>query len=140
MRRILNMLKISDLFNKIKKMFSNLLTHKKSLMLEEGITNIEEDILIDNDTVDNLISSSMFTAQDKSDFFEIYENVKKGIIKLEDLLITEMIQVELMMQEEMKLLNKKTSVIENQIINLNTTKNMLKKEEQYYYEKYKNKI
>ena len=51
-----------------------------------------------------------------------------------------MIQVELMMQEEMKLLNKKTSVIENQIINLNTTKNMLKKEEQYYYEKYKNKI
>lgn len=134
------MLKISDLFNKIKKMFSNLLTHKKSLMLEEGITNIEEDILIDNDTVDNLISSSMFTAQDKSDFFEIYENVKKGIIKLEDLLITEMIQVELMMQEEMKLLNKKTSVIENQIINLNTTKNMLKKEEQYYYEKYKNKI
>lgn len=134
------MLKISDLFNKIKKMFSNLLTHKKSLMLEEGITNIEEDILIDNDTVDNLISSSMFTAQDKSDFFEIYENVKKGLIKLEDLLITEMIQVELMMQEEMKLLNKKTSVIENQIINLNTTKNMLKKEEQYYYEKYKNKI
>lgn len=134
------MLKISDFFNKIKKMFSNLLTHKKSLMLEEGITNIEEDILIDNDTVDNLISSSMFTAQDKSDFFEIYENVKKGIIKLEDLLITEMIQVELMMQEEMKLLNKKTSVIENQIINLNTTKNMLKKEEQNYYEKYKNKI
>ena len=102
--------------------------------------NIEEDILIDNDTVDNLISSSMFTAQDKSDFFEIYENVKKGIIKLEDLLITEMIQIELMMQEEMKLLNKKTSVIENQMINLNTTKNMLKKEEQYYYEKYKNKI
>ena len=134
------MLKISDFFNKIKKMFSNLLTHKKSLMLEEGITNIEEDILIDNDTVDNLISSSMFTTQDKSDFFEIYENVKKGLIKLEDLLITEMIQVELMMQEEMKLLNKKTSVIENQIINLNTTKNMLKKEEQYYYEKYKNKI
>ena len=134
------MLKISDFFNKIKKMFSNLLTHKKSLMLEEGITNIEEDILIDNDTDDDLISSSILTAQDKSDFFEIYENVKKGIIRLEDLLITEMIQVELMMQEEMKLLNKKTSVIENQMINLNTTKNMLKKEEQYYYEKYKNKI
>ena len=69
-----------------------------------------------------------------------WDGDKKGIIKLEDLLITEMIQVELMMQEEMKLLNKKTSVIENQIINLNTTKNMLKKEEQYYYEKYKNKI
>lgn len=134
------MLKISDLFNKIKKMFYNLLTHKKSLMLEEGITNIEDDILIDNDTDDDLISSSILTAQDKSDFFEIYENVKKGIIRLEDLLITEMIQVELMMQEEMKLLNKKTSVIENQVINLNTTKNMLKKEEQYYYEKYKNKI
>ena len=134
------MLKISDFFNKIKKMFSNLLTHKKSLMLEEGITNIDEDILIDNDTVDNLISSSMFTTKDESDFFEIYENVKKGIIKLEDLLITEMIQVELMMQEEMKLLNKKASVIENQMVNLNTTKNMLKKEEQYYYEKFKNKI
>lgn len=134
------MLNISDFFNKIKKMFYNLLTHKKSLMLEEGITNIDEDILIDNDTVDNLISSSMFTTKDESDFFEIYENVKKGIIKLEDLLITEMIQVELMMQEEMKLLNKKASVIENQMVNLNTTKNMLKKEEQYYYEKFKNKI
>ena len=134
------MLKISNFFNKIKKMLYNLLTHKKSLMLEEGITSIEEDILIDNDTIDDLISSSILTAQDKSDFFDIYENVKKGIIKLEDLLITEMIQVELMMQEEMKLLNKKASVIENQMINLNTTKNMLIKEEQYYYEKYKNKI
>lgn len=134
------MLKISDFFNKIKKMFYNLLTHKKSLMLEEGISSIEEDILIDNDTIDDLISSSILTAQDKSDFFEIYENVKKGIIKLEDLLITEMIQVELIMQEEMKLLNKKTSDIENQMITLNRTKNMLIKEEQYYYEKYKNKI
>ena len=134
------MLKISDFFNKIKKMFYNLLTHKKSLMLEEGISSIEEDILIDNDTIDDLISSSILTAQDKSDFFEIYENVKKGIIKLEDLLITEMIQVELIMQEEMKLLNKKASDIENQMITLNRTKNMLIKEEQYYYEKYKNKI
>ena len=134
------MLKISDFFNKIKKMFYNLLTHKKSLMLEEGISSIEEDILIDNDIDDDLISSSILTAQDKSDFFEIYENVKKGIIKLEDLLITEMIQVELIMQEEMKLLNKKASDIENQMITLHRTKNMLIKEEQYYYEKYKNQI
>ena len=63
------MLKISDFFNKIKKMFYNLLTHKKSLMLEEGISSIEEDILIDNDIDDDLISSSILTAQDKSDFF-----------------------------------------------------------------------
>lgn len=39
------------------------------------------------------------------------------------------------MQEESELLNKKTSDIENQIKNLNTERNILEKEEQYYVKK-----
>lgn len=72
------MLKILTYFNKIKALFCGFFTNKKTLMLNEGITDIEEDILpINIDIEDDLISSSMFDTQEKSDFFAIYENVKK---------------------------------------------------------------
>lgn len=72
------MLKILTYFNKIKALFCSFFTNRKTLMLNEGITDIEEDILpINIDIEDDLISSSMFDTQEKSDFFAIYENVKK---------------------------------------------------------------
>lgn len=129
------MLKILNYFKKIKKIFYSFFKNKRTLMLTEGIANTNEDISNDNNINDNLISSSLLDEKDKSDFFIVYENVKNGIIKLEDLLLTDMIKVQLMMQEESELLNKKTSNIENQIKNLNTERNILEKEEQYYIKK-----
>ena len=79
--------------------------------------------------------NSKFDKQDKSDFFRVYENVKNGIIKLEDLLFTDMIMVQIMMQEEEKLLNDKETDIENKIKNLNEERDMLKKEKEYYVHK-----
>lgn len=129
------MLKILNYFKKIKKIFYSFFKNKRTLMLTEGIANTNEDISNDNNINDNFISSSLLDEKDKSDFFIVYENVKNGIIKLEDLLLTDMIKVQLMMQEESELLNKKTSNIENQIKNLNTERNILEKEEQYYIKK-----
>ena len=58
---------------------------------------------------------------------KIYRLSKDGLTEKEYLYLT-------------SVLNKKASDIENQMITLHRTKNMLIKEEQYYYEKYKNKI
>ena len=41
------------------------------------------------------------------------------------------------MHEEINLLEKKTTIVEKQVLDLNAEKNMLEKEEQYYYKKYK---
>ena len=114
---------ILNFIYKIKRIFCNIFKNKRTLMLTEGISNTNEDINY------NLISSSFLDKQDKSDFFLVYENVKNGIIKLEDLLPTDMIKVQLMMQEEIELLKEKTFDIENQINNLNTERNILEKEE-----------
>lgn len=51
-----------------------------------------------------------------------------------------MIRVQLMMQEEIGILDNKTKSIENNLENLKVQKSILVKEEQYYSEKYKNKI
>ena len=119
---------ILNFIYKIKRIFCNIFKNKRTLMLTEGISNTNEDI--SNDDINyNLISSSFLDKQDKSDFFLVYENVKNGIIKLEDLLPTDMIKVQLMMQEEIELLKEKTFDIENQINNLNTERNILEKEE-----------
>lgn len=45
-----------------------------------------------------------------------------------------------MMQEEIGILDNKTKSIENNLENLKVQKSILVKEEQYYSEKYKNKI
>lgn len=72
------MLKILTYFNKIKEFFCGFFTNRKTLMLNESIKDLEEDTLpISIDIEDDLISSSMFDTQEKSDFFAIYENVKK---------------------------------------------------------------
>lgn len=122
------MLKILNFINRIKEIFIKFFKNKNSLMLTDGIKNNEIE-MIEDEYIDDDLILSFSSQQDKKDFFITYNNVKKGVIKLEDLLLTDMIKVELMMQEETELLNKKTSVIENQIKNLEYRKKCLKREE-----------
>ena len=96
--------------------------------------------MIEDEYMDDNLISSFSSQQDKKDFLIMYNNVKNGIIKLDELLFNDMIRVQLMMQEEIGILDNKTKSIENNIENLKVQKSILAKEEQYYFEKYKNKI
>ena len=133
------MLKISSFINKIKEIFIGFFKNKNSLMLSDGIEDNEIEIIEDEYIDDNLISS-FSSEQQKKDFLITYNNVKKGIIKLDELLFSDAIKVRLMMQEEIGILDNKIKSTKNEIENLNFQKNMLTKEKQYYYEKYKNKV
>lgn len=133
------MLKISSFINKIKEIFIGFFKNKNSLMLSDGIEDNEIEIIEDEYIDDNLISS-FSSEQQKKDFLITYNNVKKGIIKLDELLFSDAIKVKLMMQEEIGILDNKIKSTKNEIENLNFQKNMLTKEKQYYYEKYKNKV
>lgn len=128
------MLKILNFINRIKEIFIKFFKNKNSLMLTDGIENNEIEMIEDEYMDDNLISS-FSSQQDKKDFFITYNNVKNGIIKLDDLLFTDMIRVQLMMQEEIGILDNKTKSIENDIENLRVQKSILEKEEQYYINK-----
>lgn len=128
------MLKILNFINRIKEIFIKFFKNKNSLMLTDGIENNEIEMIEDEYMDDNLISS-FSSQQDKKDFFITYNNVKNGIIKLDELLFTDMIRVQLMMQEEIGILDNKTKSIENDIENLRVQKSILEKEEQYYINK-----
>ena len=56
---------------------------------------------------------------EKRDFFVVYENVKKGIINLEDLMIDDLIKVQLMMKNELEISDKKIYITENELNELN---------------------
>lgn len=133
------MLKISSFINKIKEIFIGFFKNKNSLMLSDGIEDNEIEIIEDEYIDDNLISS-FSSEQQKKDFLITYNNVRNGIIKLDELLFSDAIKVQLMMQEEIGILDNKIKCTENEMENLNIQKNILAKEEQYYYEKYKNKV
>lgn len=134
------MIKILNFINRIKEIFINFFKNKNALMLTDGIENNEINISKDENMDANIISLLPYEQQDKSEFFIMYNNLKKGIIKLDELLFTDMIRVQLMMQEEIEILNNKSKSIENNIENLKVQKGNLTKEEQYYSQKYKNKI
>lgn len=128
------MLKILNFINRIKEIFIRFFKNKNSLMLTDGIENNEIEMIEDEYMDDNLIWS-FSSQQDKKDFFITYNNVKNGIIKLDELLFSDKIRVQLMMQEEIEILENKTKSIEKDIENLKIQKSILEKEEQYYINK-----
>lgn len=128
------MLKILNFINRIKEIFIKFFKNKNSLMLTDGIENNEFE-MIEDEYMDDSLIWSFSSQQDKKDFFITYNNVKKGIIKLDELLFSDKIRVQLMMQEEIEILENKTKSIENDIENLKIQKSILEKEEQYYINK-----
>lgn len=75
---------------------------------------------------------------EKNDFFILYENVKKGNVKMSDLMITDIINIQLMMQNEVDILDNKINKLNDELIELDIEKNALKEDNKICLKKLKN--
>ena len=110
--------KFKMLLEKIKKYF-NMIFNNKNVKLIEADYNTNTEVLIDEVQTEE---------QEKNDFFDIYNNVKNGNIKITDLLINDLIKVQSMMQKEVDYFDKKIEMIEDENLKMNTEINILKNE------------
>lgn len=108
--------KISKLFEKIRIFLKNIFGRQNNLLLAEN----------------NKLSSCnlLKTDNDKGDFFEIYENLKKGIISLDDLMITDLIKVLAISKEELNIKDNKSSDLEIELLKIEQEYDLLKVENQ----------
>lgn len=118
--------KIKSIFERIKNYLNNIF-NRKNLKLIEANTRV-----IQNESKSDEIYEEQI---DKEEFFIIYKNLKSGKIKITDLMINDLIKVQLMMQNEMDLYDSKLDVLEDEIADLNTEKNILIKENEMYLKK-----
>lgn len=129
---------IKKIINKIKRYFQKKqIANNRRYELEAPKDN---PICIDNITskitctpkcniVDNFLSDSGSTAEEKSNFFKMYEAYKQRKIMPENMLITDLINVELIMQHELELLNSEAEIRKNNIKSQEETIKKLEQEE-----------
>lgn len=108
--------KISKLFEKIRIFLKSIIGRQNNLLLVEN-NKLQEDNLLKTDN-------------DKEDFFEIYENLKKGIISLDDLMITDLIKVLVISKEELNIKDNKISDLEIELLKIEQEYDLLKAENQ----------
>lgn len=130
------MMKILDL---IKELFKKIFKKNNVKQLNEGKKeeiSINEEVKIDTSLVkvskkelEKYESDFLFfnDQQEKKDFFLVYDNVKKGILDINDLIITDRINVILMMQKEEEILDEKIKKIKEENIKLIEKKEKLLK-------------
>lgn len=104
--------RISKLFEKIKIFLNNIFGRQNKLLLGEN-NNLQEN---DLSKIDN----------DKEEFFEIYENLKKGIILLDDLMINDLIKVLAISKEELNIKDNKINDLENELLKIEQEYDLLK--------------
>lgn len=109
--------KINKLFEKIRIFLKNIFGRQSNLLLAEN-NKLQEDNL--SETNDN----------DKQEFFEIYENLKKGIISLDDLMITDLIKILAISKEELNIEDNKINDLENELLKIEQEFDLLKTENQ----------
>ncbi len=122
---------IKTIINKIKNLFRPRLGAGQSSEGENDLDEIIENSKYDCQTINDLETNNI---ENKEQFFKMYQAYKEGKIKKENLLITDLIDIELMLLEEENILNdkiekeeKKISEQINFINNLNTQKSNLEK-------------
>lgn len=115
--------KIQKIFNKIKIYFMQLFNKKDIKLIEESSQALDD---------------FQPRKHEKNDFFIIYNNLKKGIIKPEELMIHDLIKVQLMMQSELDYVNDKIHISEDEINELNNNIFYFRKNNDMYKEKLKN--
>ena len=124
------MKKIKQIFEKIIKYF-NQIFNKETIKLIEDSEFIKKEEVINSKNIDNNI--------DKKDFFIIYENIRKGIIKPSDLMLDDLIKLQLVMQEELNIMDNKIEMSEQEILENEQEITSLKKQKDEYILKLKNK-
>ena len=110
--------RLKKILDKIKQ-YLNRIFNKQSIKLIEEVTESKYNQEEIHDEFDS-------NQQDKEEFFRLYENVKNGNIKLSDLMITDLIKVQMMMQKEACIYDDKIVQRENEVFKLDTEVNMLK--------------
>lgn len=86
---------------------------------------------------DNLSFDPVSIDNEKSSFFKMYEAYKKGKIKPENMLITDLINMEIFMQHELELLNTQVKLKSDEVNNQEETLKKLIEEENELEEKIK---
>lgn len=91
----------------LKYFFKKIFKNNKQLALKESNDSIDfkfNDNIKDDLQIETSIKEKN---QNKKEFIVLYMNVKKGLIKLEDLMIPELIKILSMSEEEIKILDSK---------------------------------
>lgn len=92
----------------------------------------------DIEAFDGVIDDLKDIEMNKKDFFILYENVKKGIVKLEDLMIFDVLKIQLMMKNELDFINEKITNSEKKLRKIKLTLKRLNEEKDRYYRKLQN--
>ena len=134
--------KIKKIFITIKEFLNSIFNKSKVKMLEEKsnvtdnaapldnkqIENIEIDSLLNETEKEEIgLNDFIYTETDKKDFFRVYNNIKNGIVKLEDLMIDDLIKVQLMMKSELDIIDRRIDTTEEELKFLNTEINSYNK-------------
>lgn len=137
------MSKIKKIVKAIKEFFNSIfykpkvkMLEKKSnvigdaeLLLNEQKENLENDGLLNKTEKEEIgLNDFIYTETEKKDFFRVYNNIKSGIVKMEDLMLEDLIKVQLMMQSESNILDKKISITEEEIKHINNEMKSIKRE------------
>lgn len=107
--------KISKLFEKIRRFLMKIFDKQSNLLLAENNELKKNNLLREDDN-------------DKEEIFEIYENLKKGIISLDDLMITDLIKILVISKEELNIKDNKINNLENEMQKIEQEYALLEKE------------
>ena len=91
----------------------NIINKIKNFFRPRLVAGQEE--IVENKAENNINQSSSVYRENRKEFFRIYKDYKDGKIKEEDLLITDLIDIELMMLEEKSILEEKIEKEEKKI-------------------------
>lgn len=121
--------------NKIKKILEKIKKYLNSLFGKQSIKLIEANTSDNQEEISSNEISKKYIETKKDDFFTVYKNVKNGTIKITDLMINDLIQVQLMMQKEIGVFDEKIEDVQDEILKLNAEISMLEKDREIYVKK-----
>ena len=112
------------IFEKLKEFFAKLFKRKDVKLIEasnevKGSSVVESEISqaeVERPITEN--ETPTIKKECDRQIFVVYENVKKGIVKLDDLMIDDLIKIQLIMESEVAVLNKKIRSNESEIQNM----------------------
>ena len=100
------------ILEKIKAYFNKLFSANKTLMLAENDEENSIEEILDNDfELEELLEDDL-SIEEKEEFFEMYKKFNNDEIFLENMLITDMIKMMMVSNEELKLVNDKVKILE----------------------------